>query len=215
MDSNFQFRDAWPPSSAWAPSFDGERWLLEPLQQLYKLPRPTTARMKPPRRRSIGPNSSAPITIARAQLRRSLHALRPYKLRSIDRDGGPMMAWRCGCTTPLRGCFRPEGPKRRSRDQVASSGAGAARDLNDVRYDAFPTRDLLKSFSWGIAALHRLNAATKLPCPRRPIASSSSAREEISVHWSSATLVYGSSDAQSSCGFVDAVSRKQHDEQYL
>src|SRR6202171_2699441 len=30
------------------------------------------------------------------------------------------------------------------------------------------TRDLLKSFGWGIAALHRLDAATKLPCPRRP-----------------------------------------------
>src|ERR1700746_250053 len=30
------------------------------------------------------------------------------------------------------------------------------------------TRDLLKSFGWGIAALHRLNAATKLPRPRRP-----------------------------------------------
>src|SRR5436305_11304032 len=30
------------------------------------------------------------------------------------------------------------------------------------------TRDLLKSFGWGIAALHRLNAATKLPSPRRP-----------------------------------------------
>src|SRR2546421_3530355 len=30
------------------------------------------------------------------------------------------------------------------------------------------TRDLLKSFGWGIAALHRLHAATKLPSPRRP-----------------------------------------------
>src|SRR5438067_10089529 len=30
------------------------------------------------------------------------------------------------------------------------------------------TRDLLKSFGWGIAALHRLNAATKVPPPRRP-----------------------------------------------
>ena len=29
-------------------------------------------------------------------------------------------------------------------------------------------RDLLKSFGWGIAALHRLDAATKLPRPRRP-----------------------------------------------
>src|SRR5437870_2780496 len=30
------------------------------------------------------------------------------------------------------------------------------------------TRDLLKSFGWGIAALHRLHAATKLPFPCRP-----------------------------------------------
>src|SRR5437016_1505532 len=30
------------------------------------------------------------------------------------------------------------------------------------------TRDLLKSFGWGIAALHWLHAATKLPFPRRP-----------------------------------------------
>src|SRR5690348_15176971 len=38
-------------------------------------------------------------------------------------------------------------------------------------------RDLLKSFGWGIAALHQLNAATKLPPPRpRPIESSGSAR---------------------------------------
>src|SRR5204863_59748 len=30
------------------------------------------------------------------------------------------------------------------------------------------TRDLLKSLGWGIAALHRLHAARKLPSPRRP-----------------------------------------------
>src|SRR5437762_13343486 len=30
------------------------------------------------------------------------------------------------------------------------------------------TRDLLRSFGWGIAALHRLHPATKLPSPRRP-----------------------------------------------
>src|SRR5213076_1081998 len=30
------------------------------------------------------------------------------------------------------------------------------------------TRDLLKSFGWGIAALHRLHSARKLPSPRRP-----------------------------------------------
>src|ERR1700730_16733225 len=34
------------------------------------------------------------------------------------------------------------------------------------------TRDLLKSFGWGIAALHRLDTATKLPSlAARPIAS--------------------------------------------
>src|ERR1700758_2070605 len=30
------------------------------------------------------------------------------------------------------------------------------------------TRDLLKSFGWGISVLHRLVAATKLPSSRRP-----------------------------------------------
>jgi hypothetical protein len=35
MDSKIQFRDASPRPSAWAPSFDGEWWLLEPSQQLY------------------------------------------------------------------------------------------------------------------------------------------------------------------------------------
>src|ERR1700724_611979 len=41
------------------------------------------------------------------------------------------------------------------------------------------TRDLLKSFGWGIGALHRLDAATKLPFPRRPPHSiSRSPREE-------------------------------------
>src|SRR5215813_1375378 len=30
------------------------------------------------------------------------------------------------------------------------------------------TRDLLKSFGWGIAVLHRLDVATKLPFPGRP-----------------------------------------------
>src|ERR1700758_4466738 len=30
------------------------------------------------------------------------------------------------------------------------------------------TRDLLRSLGWGIAALHQLHAATKLPFPRRP-----------------------------------------------
>ena len=31
----FSFRDASAPPPAWAPSFDGEWWLLEPSQQLY------------------------------------------------------------------------------------------------------------------------------------------------------------------------------------
>src|SRR5438105_7989503 len=43
------------------------------------------------------------------------------------------------------------------------------------------TRDLLKSFGWGIGALHRLDAATKLPFPRRPPHSISRSR------WSSAS----------------------------
>src|SRR5947199_1667802 len=41
------------------------------------------------------------------------------------------------------------------------------------------TRDLLKSFGWGIAALHRLDAATKLPRPRRPPHSISRSRQHF------------------------------------
>src|SRR5437764_2139157 len=43
------------------------------------------------------------------------------------------------------------------------------------------TRDLLKSFGWGIAALHRLRAATKLPSPRRPPHSISQSRSHETV----------------------------------
>ena len=45
------------------------------------------------------------------------------------------------------------------------------------------TRDLLKSFGWGIGALHRLDAATKLPFPRRPPHSISRSRwgEEVPI----------------------------------
>src|ERR1700687_1029065 len=43
------------------------------------------------------------------------------------------------------------------------------------------TRDLLKSFGWGIGALHRLDAATKLPFPRRPPHSISRSRRKTSV----------------------------------
>src|ERR1700756_2061650 len=45
------------------------------------------------------------------------------------------------------------------------------------------TRDLLRSFGWGIAALHRENAATKLPfLAARPIASFGSRRVRGSRH---------------------------------
>ena len=55
------------------------------------------------------------------------------------------------------------------------------------------TRDLLKSFGWGIAALHRLNAATKLPCPRRPpIASSSTRVREVGCRAPTAAKLNGS-----------------------
>jgi len=45
------------------------------------------------------------------------------------------------------------------------------------------TRDLLRSFGWGIAALHRENAATKLPfLAARPIASLGPARGDIALN---------------------------------
>jgi hypothetical protein len=68
MDSKIQFRDASPPSSTWAPSFEGEWWLLEPSQQLYWFAEADDSRMIPPRRRSIGLNSaeaSKPLRISR------------------------------------------------------------------------------------------------------------------------------------------------------
>jgi len=41
-----------------------------------------------------------------------------------------------------------------------------------VLFGSRAMRDLLRSFGWGIAALHRLDAATKLPfLAARPIAS--------------------------------------------
>src|SRR5215469_10576167 len=43
------------------------------------------------------------------------------------------------------------------------------------------TRDLLKSFGWGIVALHRLNTATKLPSLRRPPHRSFWFRAEMSL----------------------------------
>src|SRR5438874_4919795 len=47
------------------------------------------------------------------------------------------------------------------------------------------TRDLLKSFGWGIAGTPRLNAATKLPfLAARPIASLGPARHYSSPSWS-------------------------------
>src|SRR5437868_5651134 len=57
------------------------------------------------------------------------------------------------------------------------------------------TRDLLKSFGWGIAALHRENAATKLPfLAARPIASLGPARSPAS-RWREAD-----SNSRSHCG---------------
>src|SRR5436853_3840685 len=46
--------------------------------------------------------------------------------------------------------------------------ASGSMRLRIVVFWSRVTRDLLKSFGWGIAALHRLHAATKLPSPRRP-----------------------------------------------
>src|SRR6478735_511801 len=50
------------------------------------------------------------------------------------------------------------------------------------------TRDLLKSFGWGIAALHRLDAATMVPFPRRPPHSISRSR----LNWSNRRRKIGS-----------------------
>ena len=69
MDSKFQFGDASPPPTAWAPSFRRvSGGSLCRRNSSIGLPRPTTARVVPPRRLSIGPNpteASKPLPIWR------------------------------------------------------------------------------------------------------------------------------------------------------
>jgi hypothetical protein len=64
--------------------------------------------------------------------------------------------------------------KRNPRDRAAGPDRLPATSQLDwlssttamiVLFWSRATRDLLRSFSWGIAALHRLHAATKLPSP--------------------------------------------------
>jgi hypothetical protein len=67
MDSNFQFRDA--PPTARAPSFGGE-WAPRAAETaILALPRPTTARMIPPRRQSIGPKLGRSLETATGLVR--------------------------------------------------------------------------------------------------------------------------------------------------
>src|SRR6516225_7743459 len=57
------------------------------------------------------------------------------------------------------------------------------------------TRDLLRSFGWGIAALHRENPATKLPfLATRPIASIGPAEKETAVERGPAAIVVSRDD---------------------
>ena len=71
MDSKFQFGDASPPPTAWAPSFRRvSGGSLCRRNSSIGLPRPTTARVVPPRRLSIGPNpteASKPRATARGR----------------------------------------------------------------------------------------------------------------------------------------------------
>src|SRR6202007_1260669 len=66
------------------------------------------------------------------------------------------------------------------------------------------TRDLLKSFGWGIRALHRLDAARELPCPRRPPHRIFQFRAEIGFR--DGTL-RGLTKAESTSRFVPGVLR--------
>ena len=56
------------------------------------------------------------------------------------------------------------------RDEAANQPARLAHleTAMIVLFWSRATRDLLKSFGWGIVALHQVDAATKLPFPRRP-----------------------------------------------
>ena len=71
VDSKIQFRDASPPAKQRGHIYFGGEWrLLGPPKHSIGLPRPTTIRMIPPRRRSIGPNpteASKPRATARGR----------------------------------------------------------------------------------------------------------------------------------------------------
>src|SRR6266481_774893 len=69
------------------------------------------------------------------------------------RDGPPALLVGEEMATPLRGGTTSSNPLSSSRES-----------------------DQVMSFGWGIGALHRLDAATKLPWPRRPPHSISRAR---------------------------------------
>src|SRR5437763_9921716 len=63
------------------------------------------------------------------------------------------------------------------------------------------TRDLLKSFGWGIAALHRLHAATKLPSlAARPIASIGASHEGADVDLRGVAMIVGRVSARKGRG---------------
>ena len=76
MDSKFQFRDASPPPTAWAPSFrrmSGGSWSRR--NSSIGLPRPTTARVIPPPGHRSAPTRSKPRKrLSGAELKFRIHS---------------------------------------------------------------------------------------------------------------------------------------------
>jgi hypothetical protein len=92
MDSKIQFRDASPPPSAWAPSFDGEWWLLEPSQQLDWFAEADDCS-----------DDTATPTVDRPQLGRSAEASKPLLISRGTGSSNPFPSSSESATNQSRG----------------------------------------------------------------------------------------------------------------
>ena len=115
MDSKFQFGDASPPPTAWAPSFRRvSGGSLCRRNSSIGLPRPTTARVVPPRRLSIGPNpteASKPLPIWRGT--RSSNPFRSSR-QSVSRGISPSCIENLAVAAACAGPARRHGRQRRA-----------------------------------------------------------------------------------------------------
>jgi hypothetical protein len=121
MDSNCQFRDASQPPTAVNDDSSRRR------NSSIGLPRPTTARMIPPRRRSIGPNSAE-----------------ASKLLPISRGTGssnPFPSSGESCANLPRAGIRLS--RSRSHDRAGPGTAPVRRQRRYIEHSGYATRKLL------------------------------------------------------------------------